>query len=81
MTSDRYVHVDDDTAGSTVTINLPAVSGNAGLTYFIKKTGTTANVVIDGNASETIDGATTATLTVQYESINIVCNGTTWFVH
>ena len=81
VTSDRFVHVDDDTAGSEVTITLPAVSGNAGLTYYIKKTGSTANVVVDGSGVETIDGATTATLTAQYESLHIVCDGTEWWIH
>ena len=36
--------VDDDTAGSTVTITLPAAAG-AGRLYHIKKLGTTANVI------------------------------------
>lgn len=77
---EHTILVDDDTAGSAVTVTLPAVSGNSGLQYHIKKLGSTANVIIDGNASETIDGATTHTLTTQYENIKIVCDGSNWFI-
>ena len=78
--TNHVVLVDDDTAGSTVTITLPTVSGNTGLIYHIKKLGTTANVIVDGASSEQIDGATTATLTAQYESITIICNGSFWSI-
>ena len=82
-TTDRFVHVDDDTAGAQVTINLPALSGNEGLVYHIKKIGNTSNVVVDGNGTEPIDGATTKTLTTQYESLFIVADpgSTNWWVH
>lgn len=70
----------DNTAGGDITITLPAVSTNAGVQYVIKKMENTYNVIIDGNASETIDGATTATLTTQYESVTLVCDGTQWLV-
>jgi len=77
---DYVVLVDDDTAGSTVTITLPAAASHTGRQYHIKKMGTTANVIVDGNASETIDGGTTATLTTQYEAITIVCDGSNWSI-
>jgi hypothetical protein len=49
--------------------------------YHIKKIDSGAgNVIIDGNASETIDGATTYTLTTQYESVTIVSDGATWWI-
>ena len=69
---------DDDTAGTAVTVTLPAVAD--GLVYHIKKLGSTANVIIDGNASETIDDGLTATLTTQYEAITIVSTATEWFI-
>ena len=77
---DYVILVDDDTAGSTVTITLPAAASHTGRVYHIKKLGTTASVVVDGNASETIDGGTTATLTAQFESISIVCDGSNWHI-
>lgn len=77
---DTVILVDDDTAGSTVTITLPAAASSENKQITIKKLGTTANVVIDGNASETIDGATTSTLTIQYESITVICDGSNWHI-
>ena len=77
---DYVILVDDDTAGSTVTITLPAAASHTGRVYHIKKLGTTANVIVDGNASETIDGGTTATLNTQYESITIACDGSNWSI-
>lgn len=72
--------VDDDTAGSTVTLTLPPVSANTGITFTIKKTGSTADVIIDGAVSETIDGETTITIDAQYESVTIVCDGSAWHI-
>ncbi len=77
--TDYIVLVDDDTAGSTVTITLPACASHAGRIYHVKKLGTTADVVLDGNSSETIDDALTATLTAQYEALSIVC-ATNWSI-
>ena len=68
-----------DCTSNAITINLPAAV--AGTRYEIKKTDATSNAVtIDGNGSETIDGATTITINSQYESVTIVCDGTNWFI-
>ena len=77
---DHVILVDDDTAGSTVTVTLPAAASNDGLEYHVKKLGTTADVIVDGNAAETIDGALTQTITTQYDSIFIVCDGSNWHI-
>lgn len=79
--ADTTILVDDDTAGGAVTISLLAAA-TAGDNYelTVKKLGTTGNVVIDGSGSETIDGATTATLATQYESVTLVCNGSAYFI-
>jgi len=70
-----------DCTSNAITLNLPAVSGNSGLTYFIKKIDSTINAItVDGSGSETIDGATTAVINNQYETIRIVCNGTNWSI-
>lgn len=76
----HVILVDDDTAGSTVTVTLPAASASEGFEYRIKKLGTTANVVVDPDGAETIDGAATATLAVQYEAARIVSDGSNWWV-
>lgn len=77
---EHVILVDDDTAGSTVTVTLPAASTREGLIYHIKKMGSTAAVVIDGNLSETIDGTITQTLAAQYDSAMLVCDGTNWSI-
>lgn len=67
--------------GAAITVSLPAASGCSGRVYVIKKvSGASLNVVIDPNASENIDGANTKTLTLQYESIMIQCDGSNWFI-
>jgi len=68
-------------SGGAFTITLPAASGNGGLILNIKKIDSSVNAVtIDANASETIDGALTAVITTQYESVTIQCDGTEWWI-
>lgn len=65
----------------TATLTLPAAASVPGHIYVIKKVSAASNdVVIDPNASETIDGATTKTITLQYSSVIITSNGTSWDV-
>ena len=64
---------------NSITINLPAAID--GQQYVIKKVDSSINTVtIDGDSSETIDGALTKTLTTQYECVTIVSDGTNWFI-
>lgn len=78
LNSSHYVVLCNATSGN-ITVTLPASVNNARRVYHIKKTDSSSNtVIIDGNASETIDDGTTATLTTQYESIKIVCDGSNW---
>lgn len=67
--------------GGAITINLPPAAANIGKIYNLKKIDSTANTVtIDPNAVETIDGAATRVLTAQWQSVQIQCDGTAWFV-
>jgi len=74
--------IECDATSGAITLTLPAVSGaRPGATYTLKKTDANANAVtFDGNASETIDGATTVSTTTQHASITIIRNaaGTAW---
>lgn len=65
---------------ATLTVNLPAAASNTGRVYNIKNIGAAATITIDPNASETIDGATTYTLTTQYQTVTIQCDGSNWFI-
>lgn len=72
--------VDDDTAAADVTITLPP--SVAGVMIVIKKLGTTADVIIDGDGTEPIDGNLTfaGNLTAQYASITLIADGSGWNV-
>ena len=77
-TATNYV-IRANAATAAFTITLPAAATNTGRIYVIKKVDSTANIVtIDANASETIDGSLTTTLTTQYQRITIQSNGTGW---
>lgn len=67
---------------ASMTITLPAASTMTGKSLTIIKTDSdlAKTVTIDGNASETINGATTYVLYTQYESVTIKCDGSNWFV-
>lgn len=66
-------------ASGTITVNLYAVAGNAGRVLQIKNTGS-GTVTVDANGAETIDGATTFALDVQYFSITLYCTGAEWVI-
>lgn len=80
VAADRYIMVDDDTAGSTVTITLPLIANSLGRVINIKKLGSTASVIIDGNGAETIDGDTNVTITVQYVNIVLYGGSSEWHI-
>lgn len=70
----------DCTAGNII-INLPAKSGVPRRIYHIKKIDSSANTItVDADGSETIDGATTQVISVQYDCIEIVCGSSEWSI-
>jgi len=70
-----------DASSGAVTITLPSALTSSALEFRVKKIDSSANnVIVDGDGSETIDGATTATITTQYESITLISNGTGWYI-
>jgi len=71
-----------DASGGAFTVTLPALSAaRTGRVYHIKKIDSSANAItIDGDSAETIDGATTASITTQYDSIMIVAGATEWHI-
>jgi len=81
LVTDSTILVDDDTAAATVTVTLPAAAtAGDGFEIVIMKTGSTADVIIDGSGTETINGDLTQTLSVQYGSVKLITNGTAWFI-
>ena len=73
-TNDDYVI---DCTSGTFTVTLPASSGRTGRILIIKNSGA-GTITVDGNSSETIDGAATYSIAVQYGTIQIMSDGTNW---
>jgi len=64
-----------------ITVYLPAANINKGLIFNIKKIDSSVNVVtVDGNLSETIDGAFTKGINTQYTNIKIISDGSNWHI-
>ena len=66
-----------DCTSGTFTVTLPASSGRTGRILIIKNSGA-GTITVDGNASETIDGATTYSLSAQWATVQIMCDGSNW---
>ncbi len=78
--NDTHSSILCNASGAVRTMTLPAASGLTGRTYTIKKTDSSANAcILDANASETIDGSLTLSLTGQYDSVTIQTDGSNWF--
>ncbi len=77
--TDSVILADATTAAFQVT--LPTAVGITGRQYTIKKIDSTANIVtVDGNGSQTIDGATTKILASQWAFIVVVSDGANWVI-
>ena len=70
-----------DASGGAVTITLRPASKTKCQRFTVKKIDSSANAVtVDGDGSETIDDATTAVLSAQYESICVMSDGSEYWV-
>lgn len=79
--SDGYRFVNVTAGASTRTITLPTAADNTDRVITIKKMDDSAGfVTVDGEGSETIDGATTKTLCDRYDFITVYCDGSAWHV-
>ena len=77
--NDTHSLVHADATSGTVNISLPTSVGIAGRSYIVMKIDSSANtVVIDANASETISGDLTLTLTGQYDWVTLRSDGANW---
>jgi len=68
-----------DATSGALTVTLPVPALNALVT--VKKIDASSNnVVVARHAAETIDGGASAALAVRYASVDVISNGTDWFV-
>jgi len=81
-TDDQNALITGDVTGAGFTMTLPAAAtAGDGWKVTVKKIdGSSNSVTIDGNASETIDGATTYDISSQYQAATFCSNGTNWSV-
>lgn len=71
----------DATGGAfTLTLTAAATLGSRFRFTAIKTDSSSNAITVDGNAAETINGATTFSISKQYQSATFVCNGSTWYV-
>jgi hypothetical protein len=80
-TSAYTATINDDVilCNGTFTVTLPVASTATGCKLNIKNIGT-GTITIDGDGSETIDGATTVDIATQYNSFTLVCDGSAWYI-
>ena len=80
ITSSDTVILADATSG-TITITLPTASSVSGYRFYIKRTDGSANSVsVARSGSDTIDGSTSCTISVQYVSLEVVSDGSNWYI-
>lgn len=73
--------VNADATSTNITANLPTAVGCKGRIYVVRKSDASVNTVtIDANSTETINGATTVTLTLQYSFRMMQSDGANWMV-
>ena len=76
-TSQHYVQ--SNTSGGSVTLDLPALAGVVeNVVYSFEKMASANSLVLNPDGSETIDGASTKTLTANGSRVDIVKSGSAW---
>lgn len=73
-------HLTATTSGGSVTFALPAVAGvTAYVPYSFIKLSSANSMILDPNSTEQIAGASTLTVTTQYERVDIYTDGSAWY--
>lgn len=76
-TTDKVVAA--DAASGAISVNLPPAATATRLLTVVKVDSSVNLVTIYPDGSETIDGASTRTLSSQWASVNLISDGTEWF--
>jgi len=70
-------------SGGAITVTLPTAVGISGKIYRIKMTSSSSStntVTVATTSAQTIDGATTQVLTLQYTDIPVISDGSNWSI-
>lgn len=79
--SDAYGTVLGDATLGAFAVTLPPAADLPGWTFRVKKVDASANAVtVTPDGTETIDGAASYPLTVQYQSVTVQSDGTGWWI-
>lgn len=79
VASNRVIIADATAGGFTVT--LPLAANAIDMEFVVKKVDSSVNVVtVTAQGAETIDGATTVTLTAQWGKVRIFCDGIDFYL-
>ena len=83
LVTDYILNVTYPTTGAVTSLTLPTAQTTDGRTIVIKDASGNAgtnNITIDTEASQTIDGAATLVIAVDYTSVTLCSDGTNWFI-
>lgn len=69
-----------NTGGGSITIALPAASGQTGRVLVFKKTSASNTLTLDPNSTELIEGAGTFAWTQNLRVYMIMCDGSAWYI-
>jgi hypothetical protein len=69
-----------DSSGGAFTVTLPTAASYKKPLTIVKVSSDFTGITIDGNGSETINGALTIKIHSQYESVTLVSDGSNWFI-
>lgn len=80
LDNDYFIPI--DTTSNNVTVTLPPKATSGGRVLKFKRISAGANTLtIDGDSSDTIDGAATRTITNQYDGFELTCDASVgWYV-
>lgn len=69
-----------DANAGDVTIALPPVGSNTGVSFIVKKIDSTSNAMIVSGNGATIDGAASQSSTTQWTAFTVACDGSAWYI-
>jgi hypothetical protein len=68
-------------ASNSITFSLPTAASSTGRVFYFKKTDSTLNaMIILANGSDLIDGSSSQTTVVRYQSYTLITDGTEWYI-
>lgn len=81
LTTDDVILINAGAAASDLTMTLPTAVGNDGLALTFKRINEDGqDVIIAAFGAQTIDGDSTQTLTVGFQAITLISDGSNWHV-